>query len=736
MQELKVQLRNCYGIKKLDTEFDYSARNVYVIYAPNGSMKTSFAKTFDDFSKGVESRDLMFSARESVREIKDENDAELDKDTVFVIESSNEQFKSDKISTLLVNKDLKDEYDEIYSNIDERKSTLLKELRPASKINNIGKIEEEISEAFTHEKDKIFESLSRIESEITNDNQPELGGILYAEVFNSRVIAFLSIQDNNKKILDYIKKYNELIEASTYFRKGIFNHNNADAIAKSLTDNGFFKANHSVLLNSADGDKKITTNEELKQVIEQEKQIILNNPELLKAFNEIDNKLKANAEMRHFRDYLLVNLDLLPHLGNLPSLRQNLWIAYLKNQKELYTELLKEYRSGEKRINEIIQQSRAEETRWRQVVDIFNERFFVPFKVEVINQDDVILRRDVPTIGFRFYDKADEVKVGEADLLRVLSSGEKRALYILNILFEIEARKDNKQESLFIFDDIADSFDYKNKYAIIEYLKEIAKEDYFYQIILTHNFDFFRTIQSRFHDRDMCNMVIKTDDDIKLVAAGYFKPFTYFVNNLHTNPDILIASIPFVRNIVEYTRKPEHEYYDKLTSLLHLKEESTKITVKDLEDIYRVVLCDPTLELSDKDKIVIDLIFERADNLEKETIEQGINLENKIVLSIAIRLKTEEYLKNEINDPERVNAIEGNQTTALYDIYKEKHAAGNGHLKLIEQVNLMTPENIHFNSFMYEPIIDMADLHLKRLYTNIKAVLTADNHKVVPNGAT
>lgn len=723
MQKLKVHFGNCYGIKKLYTEFDYSARNVYVIYAPNGIMKTSFAKTFADFSKGVESKDLMFPARESVREIKDENDAELDKDTVFVIESNNEQFKSEKISTLLVNKDLKDEYDEIYSNIDERKSTLLKELRPASKINNIGKIEEEISVAITHEKDRIFESLSRIEGEITNGKEPELGGILYAEVFNDRVIAFLSSHDNNKKILDYIKKYNELIEASTYFRKGIFNHNNADAIAKSLTDNGFFKANHSVLLNSADGNKQITTNEELKEVIEQEKQTILTNPELLKAFNDIDDKLKANAEMRHFRDYLLVNLDLLPHLGNLGSLRQNLWIAYLKNQKELYTELLMEYRSGEKRINEIIQQSRAEETRWRQVVDIFNERFFIPFKVEVINQDDVILRRDVPTIGFRFYDKDDEVQVEETDLRKVLSSGEKRALYILNILFEIEARKDNKQESLFILDDIAESFDYKNKYAIIEYLKEMAGEDYFYQIILTHNFDFFRTIQSRFSDRDMCNMVIKTDDDIKLIAAGYFKPFTYFVNNLHTNPDILVASIPFVRNIVEYSRKPEHEYYEKLTSLLHLKEESTKITVKDLEAIYRVVLCDPTLELSDKDKIVIDLIFERADELAKETIEEGINLENKIVLSIAIRLKTEEYLKNEINDPERVNAIEGNQTTALYNIYKEKHASGNGHLKLIEQVNLMTPENIHFNSFMYEPIIDMADLHLKRLYTNIKAVL-------------
>jgi hypothetical protein len=33
---------------------------------------------------------------------------------------------------------------------------------------------------------------------------------------------------------------------------------------------------------------------------------------------------------------------------------------------------------------------------------------------------------------------------------------------------------------------------------------------------------------------------------------------------------------------------------------------------------------------------------------------------------------------------------------------------------------LMTPENLHLNSFMYEPIVDMSDEHLKRLYNDVK----------------
>ena len=47
MDELKLKLENCYGIQKLNTTIDYSNNNVAVIYAPNGTMKSSLAKTFE-----------------------------------------------------------------------------------------------------------------------------------------------------------------------------------------------------------------------------------------------------------------------------------------------------------------------------------------------------------------------------------------------------------------------------------------------------------------------------------------------------------------------------------------------------------------------------------------------------------------------------------------------------------------------------------------------------------------
>ena len=65
-------------------------------------------------------------------------------------------------------------------------------------------------------------------------------------------------------------------------------------------------------------------------------------------------------------------------------------------------------------------------------------------------------------------------EIGRDELLNVLCTGEQRALYMLNIIFEIRAREKENYQTILVLDDIADSFDYKNKFAIIEYLKEIV----------------------------------------------------------------------------------------------------------------------------------------------------------------------------------------------------------------------------------------------------------------------
>jgi len=723
MKKLDINLENCYGIKKMKYSFDFTSKSTYAIYAPNGIMKTSFAKTFLDLSNDAPSTDSIFTERKTKRNIKDEKNTDLSNAQVFVILPYAQDFESEKISTLLVNKGLKGQYEKIHSNIDEKKGVLLGELESLSGINNI---EETFSVDFTHTQKDFFKAIVRIKSEVLDKDEPHFADIMYQKIFNDQVEKFLEIKDVKAKLTEYIDKYNELIDSSTYFKKGIFNHNNAATIAKNLKDNGFFKANHSVVLNakSKEDKKVISTEAELEEVIQHEKDGILKNPALVKAFEEIDKAINKNQAVKGFRDFIEKNLFILPELANLGALKQKLWVSYLKKNVEAYSALESEYSKGQKEIEKIIEQAKKEKTQWEAVIKEFNSRFFVPFKLSIDNQDDVILKSEAPNIKFTFQDSGDSKAIEKDALFEVLSNGERRALYILNIIFEVEARKQNSQETLFIVDDIADSFDYKNKYAIIEYLKDISNVPLFKQIVLTHNFDFYRTVSSRL-DMDRQNKLhtIKTSKGIELTEEKYQKnPFDTWKRNFHQvgNESMLIASIPFVRNLAEYAGYEAQ--FLKLTSILHVKNETSNFFISSLETIYKEILKDKSgLTLNNPTKLVIDLIFEIADKILIDTSEI-IELENKIVLAIAIRLKTEQFMIKKINDTAFWQGIESNQTFYLIERYKHDFPAETNNIELLEQVNLMTPENIHINSFMYEPIIDMANEHLKQLYTDVSAL--------------
>jgi len=66
--------------------------------------------------------------------------------------------------------------------------------------------------------------------------------------------------------------------------------------------------------------------------------------------------------------------------------------------------------------------------------------------------------------------------------------------------------------------------------------------------------------------------------------------------------------------------------------------------------------------------------------------------------------------------------ISGSQTGKLFQRYKDEFKqdqARNEVIKTLESVNIMTPKNIHLNSFMYEPILDMGIDELKSLYDKV-----------------
>ena len=443
----------------------------------------------------------------------------------------------------------------------------------------------------------------------------------------------------------------------------------------------------------------------------------MSNSTLQTVFNSIDKKI-GNVDLKIFREFLSSNHFVIAELKNLEGFEAKLWQYYLNKNKSELNDLLDVYNKAKEQIKEIINKASKEQTQWLNVVGIFNERFTVPFTVTIKNKVDVIVKNDVPTVSFEFKDGGNIKNIKRDDLLEVLSQGEKRALYLLDIIFEIEARKNENQEHIFIIDDIADSFDYQNKYAIIEYLRDISKQSLFYQIVLSHNFDFHRTVSNRLSmGRRNKLEVIKTNTRIELNEEKYQNnPFEHWRDNLDDNSK-LIASITFVRNLAEYSGDTGTE--DKLTSFLHKKQDTENLTVGNLKDLFSNVLKKECFlaKITETSKNFIVLLDETVDEIKKQSTK--FELEHKIVLAIAIRLKAEEFMISQINNDTN---IETNQTAVLIDKYKLNFHAEKENIKILNKVQLMTPESIHLNAFMYEPLLDMSGEYLVELYIQVESL--------------
>lgn len=65
--------------------------------------------------------------------------------------------------------------------------------------------------------------------------------------------------------------------------------------------------------------------------------------------------------------------------------------------------------------------------------------------------------------------------------------------------------------------------------------------------------------------------------------------------------------------------------------------------------------------------------------------------------------------------------IKSNQTSVLTKKFNELCPSTEEDIQLlIKDANLITPENIHLNSFMFEPLVDMSVWRLKNLYHDVK----------------
>ncbi|MGL2388920.1 hypothetical protein ACOWLU_06855 [Helicobacter pylori] len=714
-----INIENCYGIGKIQkASLDFSKSNSYLLYAQNGVFKTSFAKSLTDLINNEMPKDNFYPNRRSKIEI-EFNGKKILKENVAVFHSYDEKFSSeDSVTTFMAKSDLKQQYDNILSELEKEKKALLKSLRD---IASGFDYEKEIKTIKNEKNKNFYEILDTYLTEIENSEKHY--SFEYRDIFDRSKKVKDFVNEHRDLIEQYFNKYQELLSQSEIFKHmdgGDFGTNHADDLKKALENNRFFKANHSLKI----AGEEITNYQKLSDIFENEKNRILNNEELKESFDKIEKVINANKELKAFKDVISKDNTLLTELLDYDSFREKVLFSYLKQVIQNVKSLVNLYREKKPKIEEIIKQANKDQKEWESVIEIFNQRFLVPFKVELQNQKDILLNKDTAQFRFIFSDDNQDMNVQKEDLQKHLSGGEKRALYILQILFEIEARKRSDEVQLLVFDDISDSFDYRNKYAIIEYLKDLQECRQFKLLVMTHNFDFYRTLASRLNiPREQIKMIRKNDArEIIFEKGGYLKSFIKWIRDSENDKDFF-ALIPFVRNLIEYTSSQidKDSNYITLTNCLHMKKDTKTIPIQDISEIFDSVFDKERKKKKiekDNSKLYFQAIYDIAEEIYNDKDCNHIELQNKIILSMAIRLKAKEWILNKLNKLNQEFKSERNQTRELYDATKKE--LSDDEKRVIQKVLMITPENIHINSFMFEPILDTPLDHLYACLEEVK----------------
>lgn len=734
--ELHMRLENCHGIGRLDYAFRFpDSRPHMAIYASNGTMKSSLAKTLKAIAKDDPAnppRDDIYPERKSVYDILDKDGQKVDPGSILVIESyENAPATKDRSTGILVNARLRDQHRNAVADITNAEKKLLARLSDRSGVK-VDEVENRLLADFGAA-DKRREAFYSILADglAIGQSQGDLAGIKYQMLFNAGTDKIWDDPDFVKSLDTYIEKYDMLVEKSPYLDKK-FNHTGVNSVKKTLDDTGFFLAEHVVGMRPDGGEPVLMGSGDLQGAIDDDMKLIEEG--LRDEWTGMDKILKGNKDKRGLRDYLTDNKKLIPRLGNIGELRRDLWKCYIAQEGDAARRVVDTRRAKEEEVDEIVTAAESEHGTWEDIIKQFHDRFDVPFRMHVDNKAHAVVGLEAPRLMFTHHEKqSGPGKAMERDQLdKALSTGEKKAFFTLNTLFMIQAKIDEGRQTLVVLDDIVDSFDYKNKYAVVEYLKELSDSGKLHLLILTHNFDFLRTMQSRgVVSYGGCRFVERDEDGtITLKHAEHLKnPLTGIIADLGDRTKIA-AAIPFTRNMVEYMRDKGDPAYATLSDMLHWREGKTnKITIAELDCILRGVF-NKGIEKDrcQHDRMVWEVVDCEANRIASSASDP--DLYDKVALSVAIRIRAERFISSELAKRGREPPGERPKTHRLIADYKKycsPDADGGGEAELfaaasgtLDRVALMTPEVIHLNSFMYEPILDMSGRHLAELYKAVR----------------
>lgn len=287
MNKINIDMINCYGINRLNYEFDFTEDNVYTIYARNGLMKTSFAKTMKKIqdNKVKEVRDEVFNIQGKVKLECDDSGNNLKSDDIFVIKSYENYYESSSISSLLVNERLNGKIKTMLKT----KDKFLKKIEKMSGVKiekslqgkKIYELEPTIIKDFNFSEKSILLNINKFN---VKDIEDEFKEIKYTSIFDESVLKKIVSNEFQNKIEEFISKSDEICSEFSFLHKGKYTLSQLKNTEKTLTNENFFVRSNKVIL---DGSIEINNSKELKEKI-----------------TNIENKLKESPQLKDIQKML------------------------------------------------------------------------------------------------------------------------------------------------------------------------------------------------------------------------------------------------------------------------------------------------------------------------------------------------------------------------------------------------------------------------------------------------
>lgn len=701
MQKLVInKMENAYGIKKLRINID-DKKELFqeLIYSRNGTFKTSFAKALNEINNGNYENiiDRLTNEKSNINiYISKEDETIKDLNNKFIIFSRDIYENNNKLIENYNNEIEKltiDKKDSEYINELLTEETLEIRLEIDNYLKGTGQNFESILDMYTNSKDGYLDRVISLLDNISKYERDNISEINIKTIFQKPYDMIESAEFKEK-----INNYIEVLKSKT----------NSD-----LFDNGFNEMNCMTFASSVDKSKFLSETkkrgisvngeiyydiDKIKNLLQKEIDKISSDPKVIEESKELTKSIGISKEA----ESLKVSIQNNPLLVTQLSIgRKGILFSYLKNSNIDFEHWLSIVIKAKEELSKLLELAVTKKTRFENAIEIYKNRFHPCFDIKVIDKEETMLGLKVPTITF-YHHRNPEYEVSETVLNNILSSGEKTTLNILKFIVEYEANKSN--DIFVVLDDIVETFDYSNRYAFIEYINDLVKNE-IPVIVLTHNFEFFRSLGKRIDGLRKSVAISNEKGEVDIQKNNNIKRNIENILMCNNKQEFYMA-IPYLRE----AKTILHQTTDCLDSCLHYTSKSSKIKIQEVlscfpEDCVKKIQVDSNELYLDGFKRVVSNISSLDD----------YDIVKKTILSIACRITIESKIINE--DFDLIKDVNVNQTAYILDNYGNK--LNDDVRSCLEDVQLTTPEFLHGNSFMYEPLIDIRGDYLMELYNRI-----------------